>query len=141
MCGDRTTDRILLQGTLIGALQSSSADLHTQLQSWVDTSPTVEVIGIPLQLVPCSTYPGEEASCEFQGPTASANVTASTPGVIDSEQSSSSGLGGITLYAALGGGMAVLIGIIIVVILLVALRRRGRKQFTPSRYLLHSFRS
>ena len=137
MCGDSTTDRVILQGTLIGALQSSSADLHMQLQSWVDTSSTVEVIGVPLQVVPCSTYPGEEATCEFQEPTSTGtNSTATTPRVIDSEEQSATGLGGVTIYAAIGGGVAVLMVIVIVVILVVlALRRRRRKQFTPSRYL------
>jgi hypothetical protein len=132
-CGDSTTDRVILQGIMVGALQSSSADLHTQLQSWVDTSPTVQVIGIPLQVVPCSTYPGGEASCELREPTGATPITIPR---VDSEESSSSGLGGVTLYAAVGGGVAVLLVIAIVVILLIlAVRRRRSKQFTPSRYL------
>lgn len=139
MCGDGTTDRVILQGTLIGALQSSSADLHTQLQSWVDKRKPVEVIGIPLQVVPCSTYPGGEASCEFQDPTSpeidtttDAATPTTIPRVVNSEESSA--FGGVTLYGAVGGGVALLMVIAIVIILLaLAIKRRRSKQFTPSR--------
>lgn len=136
VCGDRTTDRVILEGTLIGALESSSADLHTQLQNWVDTGPTTEVIGSQLQVVPCSTYPGHEASCESTPATSTATTAtpATIPRVADAEESSS-GLGGVTLYAAVGGGVALLlIVVLVIVVLTLAIRKRRNGKFTPTRY-------
>lgn len=133
MCGDATTDRVILQGTLIGALESNSTDLHTQLQNWVDGSPTIEVIGIRLQVVPCSTYPGGEASCEFQEPGSATTAAPTTiPRVAKPEESS--GLGGVTLYAAVGGGVAMLMIVAIVIILLaLAIKKRRNKTYTTNR--------
>ena len=126
MCGDSTTDRVILQGTLIGTEGGGSTDLHTQLQSWVDGSPIVHVIGIPLQVIPCSTYPGGEASCEIQEPPNSTSST--TTKVVDGPQASA-GLSGVTLYAAIGGGVAVVLIIALVIGgLVVAVRRRCRRK-------------
>lgn len=126
MCGDRTTDRVILRGTLIGTRESDSGDLHTQLQAWVDESPTVEVNGIPLQIVPCSTYLGGEASCDIQEP----NSTATTfVRVVDQTEASSAALGGVTLYAAVGGGVAlVLIVVLVIGVLVVVIRKRRRSK-------------
>lgn len=118
-CGDRTTDRVLLRGALIGTEGSDSSDLHAQLQSWVDAGPTVEVRGIPLTVIACSTYPGGEASCQIQSPT--------NP-VVETEGQASSTFGGIPLYAAVAGGVALLLGVIVVIIVLVGVRRRQRRR-------------
>lgn len=133
VCGDRTTDRVILQGSLIGAQESNSTDLHTQLQSWVDGAPSVEVIGSQLQVVPCSTYPGDEGSCVLAPATPTTPTT--IPRVANAEESSSSGLGGVTLYAAVGGGVAVLLIVVLVIVLLVlAIKKRRNGKFTPTRY-------
>lgn len=133
VCGDRTTDRVILQGTLIGALESGSADLHSQLQSWVDAGPTVEVIGSQLQIVPCSTYPGGEASCEPTSAAASTATPTTIPRIANAEESSA--LGGVTLYAAVGGCVALLmIVVLVIVVLVLAIKKRKSSKFTPTRY-------
>lgn len=123
-CGDRTTDRVILHGALIGTESSGSSDLHAQLQSWVDASPTVEVRGIPLTVIACSTYPGGEASCGIESPTVP---------VVGTEGRSSSTFGGIPLYSAVAGGVALMLMVIIVIIVLVGCvrkrRRRKRRRF------------
>ena len=46
--------------------KTSEEELHKHLQSWVDTSPTLEVAGVQLTLVKCSTYPSDSKSCELE---------------------------------------------------------------------------
>ena len=48
--------------------ETSKEELHKHLQSWVDTSPTLETAGVQLTLVKCSTYTSDGKSCELEDP-------------------------------------------------------------------------
>ena len=112
--------------SLSGTQGGSSEDLHTQLQDWVDQSPIIEVTGIQLQVVPCSTYIGGEASCEIQEPSDS---TPTEIQVVGPGEASSTALGGVTLYAVIGGGVAVLLIVAIVIgALVLAVRKKCRSK-------------
>ena len=39
------------------------------LQIWVDAGPTLEITGVQLMIVKCSTYPLDGKSCELEDPT------------------------------------------------------------------------
>lgn len=122
-CGDGTTDRVLLHGALISAQESASAELHTQLQDWVNQAPTVEVIGIPLQVIPCSTYLGDEISCAIHAPMGTTSISVVNP----EENKSGFDLGGVPVYASvLGGLVALVIVIVFVVVVVVAVKRKRR---------------
>ncbi len=120
-CGDKTTDRVILQGALVGLEDKNSLELHSQLQKWVDGSPKIEVIGVPLQIFPCSTYPGDEESC--YAPETPSPPTSFTVGGVDEL---SSGLAGVPLYAGVVGGVAVVVIVLIVIIVTVVGVRRKR---------------
>ena len=125
-CGDKTTDRVILQGTLIGTLERSSAELHAHLQTWVDAAHTIEVAGIPLEVVPCSTYTGSGGvKCELTTPSSTPTVLTSTGREVDTGESSA--FGGITLYAAVAGGVAVLLFVVLVIVVIVLCVRKRRK--------------
>lgn len=135
-CGDKTTDRVILQGALIGTLERSSAELHAHLQTWVDAAHTIEVTGIPLEVVPCSTYVGSGGvSCELTTPSPAptmltstvlmSTMLTSTGREADPEESSS--FGGIALYSAAAGGVAVVLFVILVIVLIVLGVRKKRK--------------
>lgn len=124
-CGDRTTDRVILQGQLIGTQGSNSTNLHAQLQNWVDNGPTVEVNGIQLQIVPCSTYPGGKVTCVLEVPSSTPSI--SVVSVVDSVGQSSSKPGGILLYVAVAGGVALLLIIAVVIIVLVIVVRKKNR--------------
>ena len=120
-CGDSTTDRVILRGALVGTEVSGGSDLHALLQSWVDATPTVQVRGIPLTIIACSTYPGEESSCEPQ-----AQSSPTVPQVTEA----SSALGGIPIYAGAAGGAVFLLVVIVVIIVLVVAVKKKRKSKT-----------
>ena len=63
-CGDGTTDRVILEGTIVALPETSEEELHEHLQSWVDAGPTLEVAGVQLTVVKCSTYLLDGKSCE-----------------------------------------------------------------------------
>lgn len=124
MCGDRTTDRVIIQAKLVSLEDTSSEELHTQLQAWVDTEPAVEITGNPLQILSCSTYPGDGVSCEIAAPSSTVSIN-----IVDAKgQDTSSSPIGIPVYGGLIGALIVIIVIIVVVILVVAVARRRMKR-------------
>ena len=104
-CGDRTTDRVILRGSLIGTEGSDSSDLHALLQSWVAAGPSVEVRGIRLTVLPCSTYPGDESNC----------------GSLSFER--------LPVYSSVAGVVVLsLVAIVVTVVVLVCVRRRKKQK-------------
>ena len=51
-------DLTLFQGALVGTPETGGAELHGQLQSWVDEGQKIEIIWMPLKLPVCSTFGG-----------------------------------------------------------------------------------
>ena len=129
-CGDRTTDRVILRGSLVGVDGTSGAQLHTQLQQWVDSSPKIEVTGVSLEILSCSTYPGNEASCLIQEPS----------GTVSAEAHNKAPSGGLPLYAGVGaaGGVAILVIIVIIIVVaLVCRKRMAKKNYQLNRYCIY----
>lgn len=127
-CDGSSTDRVVLQGAFVGTPERGGDELHAQLQQWVDEGQMIQVIGIPLEVVACSTYPGSEETC-----TAS---SATTPIIkVADETAQSSGLGGVPLYAAVVGGVAllVIVAIVIAVVIGVCRRRHTKKKYKTNR--------
>ena len=116
-CGNEISDPVVLQGTLIRFRNVGSTTLHAQLQTWVDTSPSVEIIGVTLKILPCSTYSGSDTCTQ----TSSSTVMS----VTDSEQSSSSSFNGIPIYASIV--LVLLVFITTVVIVVVVLKKKQGK--------------
>ena len=106
---------VVLQGALVGTEERSGAELHDQLQDWVDAGQKIQIMGVSLEVVSCSTYPGLEESC---GRTTSAPARS-----------------GIPLYAGVAGGVALLVITTAVIVAIVACRRccRNRKYYETSR--------
>ena len=102
-CGDRRTNSIIIRGNLIGLDNTSAALLHSHLQQWVDSSPRIEVTGVFLDILPCSTYLISEAPSETQ-------------------------VGGVPLYVGAVGGIVIIIIIIIIIVVVVAVIRRKMKR-------------
>ena len=100
-CGDRRTNSIIIRGNLIGLDNTSAALLHSRLQQWVDSSPKINVTGVFLDILPCSTYLKSEAPCETR-------------------------VGGVPLYVGAVGGVVIIIIIIIVVVVAVVCRKMKR---------------
>jgi len=122
-CGERTTDRVILQGVLVGTPESDSSELHKQLQEWVNDSPALEITGIPLKVVSCSTYIGDGTACGIQ--LASVTTPTRTVKVADPDENVSTPLSGIPLYAGIAGGVALLM-VVVIVVVLVFLRKKCR---------------
>ena len=87
----------------------------------MDARPTVEIRGIPLSVVPCSTYPGGEDSCSLR-------TFQPTEPVVGTEGQAAGGFGGVTLYAAIAGGVALLLLVIVVILVVVGCVRKRRKK-------------
>ena len=121
-CGDSTTDRVILEGALVALPEATEIKLHKHLQDWVDTSPTIEVTGVPLRVVKCSTYPSEEDSCMFK--------EAATQKVVNNESRSP-----VVLYGGVGGGIVVVLLLLtcIVVALIWGMRRKKRNTCKTNR--------
>ena len=100
--------------------ETSEEELHKHLQSWVDTSPTLEVAGVQLTLVKCSTYPSDSKSCELEGPLP--NVATSK---LKNDGSSGSS---VFLYSGVGVGVLVVLILACFTIGLVWAVRRKRRQ-------------
>ena len=62
-------DIVILQGTIVALPETSEEELHKHLQIWVDAGPTLEITGVQLMIVECSTYPSDGKSCELEDPT------------------------------------------------------------------------
>ncbi len=133
-CDEGTTDRVVLRGALVGTRERSGAELHQQLQEWVDAGQMIQIIGIPLQVIPCSTFSGFEATCSKSSspipPTTTSppSTSTSTTPVIkaNDEKSQSSALGGVPFYAAVVGGVAFLVILTVVIVVLVVACKRCR---------------
>ena len=136
-CGDQTTDRVIFGGALVALPGVSETTLHKNLQDWVDTSPVLEVNGVPLQVVKCSTYPLEEDTCLMKKP--DSNTTKPDIDIIDpnngKDGQSSSSVGQFTLYFGVGGGavLVVVLLMVIVLIIVVATRRTKKAQYMTDR--------
>ena len=122
ICGDSTTDRLILEGALVALPEATEIKLHKHLQDWVDTSPTMEVTGVLLKVVNCSTYPSEEDSCAFKE-AATPNVNLITQNVVNNESESP-----LILYGGVGGAvLVVLLFPWITVAIVWGIRRRKRQ--------------
>ena len=108
-------DVVILDGALVALPGTTETKLHENLQNWVDSGPVLEVIGIPLQVVKCSTYQSEEDTCLMKMQAASAT---SEPQSI--------------LYGGVGGGVVLVIAllVVVVVIIVVAVIKGGKRQST-----------
>ena len=115
----------VLQGALIGTQEKSSAELHRQLQNWVDAGQRIQIMRVTLEVVSCSTYPGFEETCKR---VTFLPTSPSTP-IIDTADvtTPASALGGVSLYVVLAGSMALAIAAATIVVI-VACRRRCRNQ-------------
>ena len=119
-CDDGATDRVVVQGDLIGTDDSSGAELHSQLESWLNTTQEFLILGVPLEVVSCSTYPGFELTCR--------ETSSTTPVTMEAEDLF---LSGTTLYAVIAAGVVaifiVIAAIVVVVIVVLKKRRHGSK--------------
>ena len=131
-CGDSTTDRLILEGALVALPEATEIKLHQHLQDWVDTSPTIEVTGVPLRVVKCSTYPSEEDSCDFKA-AATPNVNLITQNVVNNESESP-----LTLYGGVGGAVLVVLLLPCIAVAIVWGIRRKKKQI--NRYVKYQDR-
>ncbi len=130
-CGEGTTDRVSIEGALVAVNNTDEQKLHQFLQDWVDTSPAMEVTGVSLQIIKCSTYSWGKDSCTFREDT-SAPTTSQTPAQPKIEvatlKSSNGGSLSVIIYAGIGVGVVVVFGI--ACILAIAIWRRKNKNRT-----------
>ena len=132
-CEDRRTDRVILRGSLIGLDDNTSAALlHFHLQRWVDGSPSIEVTGVPLDILPCSTYPINQTICEPSSSTGEVTEpqtsTVSVGEVSEPQNLANRGRVSSSYEAGLGVvGVLILIAIVIVIIVLAVVCRKRVK--------------
>ena len=130
---DRRTDRVILRGSLIGLDDNTSAALlHFHLQRWVDGSPSIEVTGIPLDILPCSTYPINQTICEPSSSTGEVTEpqtsTVSVGEMSEPQNLANRGRVSSSYEAGLGVvGVLILIAIVIVIIVLAIVCRKRVK--------------
>ncbi len=123
-CGDSTTDRVIVEGSLVALPQISETSLHKLLQSWVDEGPKVEVLGSSLTVVQCSTYASDKRDCPLQNFAATDQSGATLK--LETKQSDTS----IFLYGGIGAGVVVVILLTCLVVALVwGVRRKKRHPF------------
>ena len=129
ICEDRRTDRVILQGSLIGLDDNTSAALlHFHLQRWVDGSPSIEVTGVPLDILPCSTYPINQTICEPSSSTEPQTSTVSFGDVSTPQNLANQGRVSLSHEVGLGVvGFLILIAIIIIIIVLAIVCRKRVK--------------
>ena len=131
-CGDSTTDRVILEGALVALPEATEIKLHKHLQDWVDMSPTIEVTGVLLRIIKCSTYPSEKDSCVFKE-AATLNVNLITQDVVNNESECP-----LTLYGGVGGAVLVVLLLSCITVAIVWGIRRKKRQ--TNRYIKYQDR-
>ncbi len=93
-------DIVVFEGTLVGTEEMSGAELLGQLQDWVDTGPTINIMGLSLVFV-MPSYGDDKTSASHYG---------------------------LLFYAAGAGGAAFLVVSTIILVLIVVFMRKCRKK-------------
>lgn len=140
-CGDHTTDRVILEGAIIALNKISETKLHQLLQGWVDNSPTMEVTGVSLQVIKCSTSPLDKDSCLFKEVDASSSSLPPTGFKVEvvtlKAAKDSPGSIPITVYGGAGGGVVVVLGVTCFVAMIIWRIRCKRSQaYKTDRYAI-----
>ena len=131
-CGDHTTDRVILEGTLVALSKITETKLHQHLQDWVDTSPTIEVTGVSLQVIKCSSYPSDKESCIFKDEVSEPSSTSLPPMEFSVKVATLTAAKEksipVTVYAGIGGAVVVGLGITCIAVTAVYIIKRRRSQ-------------
>ena len=117
-CSASSTDRVILTASLVGTQERHGAELHSLLQQWVNDRQMIQVQGVPLEVIVCSTYPGFAATCSNTPTTTLNSPTPNTSIIKISDKTSSQYIGGTF------GAVAFLCIVIIIVVVMVVLYKR-----------------
>ncbi len=126
-CGDQSTDRTVLYGTLVSSENTASTQMLDHLQTLVYTEPTVLVQGVQLRVASCSVLP--DKSCPILIPLPAVTVAIGNGG----------GGGGISfsLIGGVAGGLLLLIcGAVLLILIVVGAKRRVKRKERVARYAL-----
>lgn len=122
MCGDRSTDRVIFIGALIGTESTQSNKVLDHLQNWVALEPTILVQGVHLKITACLVRIEESAK-----PQCVPLRTPTTVGVSVGESQSNST--GFAIYIGVAVGVFLLLTCTVVIIIAaVAVKRKKQEQ-------------